>query len=224
MAADSEKLVKVQCEECGGGYRNHKILAEVGYSDGDEEAGFWWGGELQICKCLGCDEYRFRKVYRFSEDVDENGNPEASVTTYPESKGESRKADEDLLRIPKVGGIYRETVRAMGSGMPTLCAGGLRAVVEAVCLEQGIAGNTLYDKIETMAKSNLLTRSQADFLHEERFLGNAALHEIEVPSARDLELGLEIVEALLRTIYVLPKKAAELKAARLGRGKPPSDA
>lgn len=213
-------IVKIQCGKCGGGLRNHTVLAQARYGGEMEEAGFWWGGELQICQCMGCDEHRFRRTYRFSEDVDEMGNLSTSVDIYPESKAISRTADPDLLRIRTVGAIYKETVQAMATGMPILCAGGLRAVVEAICREQGIRGKSLQDAIETMAQRNLLTRAQADFLHEERFLGNAALHEIAVPSTRNLELGLEITEGLMRTLYVLPKKAAELKAARLKKKKP----
>ena len=42
----------------------------------------------------------------------------------------------------------------------------------------------------------------------------AALHELQHPSDEDLKLGFEMAETLLRTIYVLPKRAERLKRAR----------
>ena len=52
-------------------------------------------------------------------------------------------------------------------------------------------------------KQNLLAQPQADLLHEERYLGNAAVHEVEPPSRKDVEDGLAIVEAQSRTVRLL---------------------
>ena len=53
-------------------------------------------------------------------------------------------------------------------------------------------------------------------------LGNAALHEMETPSVQDIEDGLEIVEGLINTIYILPSKAERLKKRREAKSKPPA--
>jgi Domain of unknown function (DUF4145) len=72
----------------------------------------------------------------------------------------------------------------------------------------------LQGKIDELAKQSLLTIAQAELLHEERYLGNAALHELTTPSAQDIEDGLRIVEGLINTIYILPSKAKRLKKRR----------
>ena len=59
-----------------------------------------------------------------------------------------------------------------------------------------------------------------NLLHEERYLGNASLHELTTPSARDIEDGLGIIEGLINTIYILPSKAKRLKDRREAKGKP----
>jgi hypothetical protein len=51
-------------------------------------------------------------------------------------------------------------------------------------------------------------------LHEERYIGNDALHEMITPTKQDLEDGLKIVETIMNAIYVLPKRAARLKSNR----------
>jgi hypothetical protein len=114
----------------------------------------------------------------------------------------------------RVSRIYGETATAFNSGLSVLTGGGLRAIVEAICIDQDVAGGNLSAKIDALVNQNILSQPQADLLHEERYLGNTALHEIDPPSAQDLKDGLDIVEGLLRTIYVLPERAARLRAGR----------
>ena len=83
----------------------------------------------------------------------------------------------------------------------------------------GVDGRNLQAKIEGLVTKNLLARPQADALHEERYLGNVALHEIEKPTQPDLEDGLQIVEGLMHTIFVLPTHAASLGKKREEREK-----
>jgi hypothetical protein len=59
-----------------------------------------------------------------------------------------------------------------------------------------------------------LAKPQTELLHEERYLGNAALHELATPTAEDIEDGLGIVEVLIEAIYILPAKAQRLKKRR----------
>src|SRR5262249_19030234 len=129
---------------------------------------------------------------------------------------------DDCLFPTKVQRIYRETVTVFNAGTPTLAGGGLRAIVEAVCNEQRVAGKNLQEKIDQLVAKGLLARAQADWLHEERYIGNAALHEIEPPDEQHLESGLEIIEGLLNTIYILPKQAEKLKNARTSKTKHPT--
>jgi hypothetical protein len=86
--------------------------------------------------------------------------------------------------------------------------------VEDICIDKNINGSSLLKKIDALASQGYLTAAQADLLHEERYIGNAALHEMATPSKQDLEDGLEIVEGLIRTIYILPYKAKRLKVRR----------
>ena len=110
--------------------------------------------------------------------------------------------------------MYKETTEAFDANIRTLAGGGLRATVEAICLNNKITDGNLQNKIDELAKRNLLTTAQAELLPEERYIGNAALHELETPSAEDIEDGLGIVEGLINTIYILPSKAKRLKKSR----------
>jgi hypothetical protein len=114
----------------------------------------------------------------------------------------------------KVARIYIETIQTFNAGALILAGGGLRAIVEAICIDQNVKGANLQSKIEALVANDLLAKPQADLLHEERYLGNAALHEVESPTRQEVEDGLAIVEGLLSTIYVLPIRAERLRKKR----------
>jgi hypothetical protein len=151
---------------------------------------------------------------------------ETDLKVYPDSPGSNQdrlpainqvqatdNEENSLIPVP-VWKMYKETIDALNANIRTLAGGGLRATVEAICLDNHIAQGTLENKIDELAERKLLTTGQAQLLHEERYIGNAALHELETPSTQDIEDGLGIVEGLINTIYILPSKATKLKKRR----------
>lgn len=209
--------VRVNCQNCGGAARNHKILAHEQKVKDDGYVGECT--EYQICQCLGCEGLHFREVYTCSEDCDSEGNPIEFVRVFPETREWRRTPDPELVSIQNVGHIYREAIGAFNANANVLAGAGLRAVVEAICIDRGVKGPNLETRIDSLVSANLLAKPQADLLHEERFLGNSALHELEAPAETDLNHGFEIVEGLLKTIYILPDRADKLRKGRIRRNK-----
>jgi hypothetical protein len=133
---------------------------------------------------------------------------------YPESKEGSRSPIETFDLPDSIGRIYRETVIAFNAGALILAGGGLRAIEEALCQDKNVQGDNLQEKIDNLASQGFLATPQAALLHEERYIGNAALHEIVAPSKLDLQDGFDIIDTLLTTIYSLPDKVERLLAKR----------
>ena len=52
----------------------------------------------------------------------------------------------------------------------------------------------------------ILTPVGADALHKLRTLGNKAAHEVEPHSIEQLNIAINVVEDLLRHVYILPKQ------------------
>jgi hypothetical protein len=209
--------VKVRCEECGKGMRNHRVVVAHEESWTNDEDGEKGGVVYQVVQCLGCDTFRFRQAAWSTYDIDpETGQPDWSVEVYPEHVPNARApVIEPKSGVPQeVERIYRETITALNAGALILSGAGLRAIVEAICINAKAPGGNLQQKIDGLVKLGLLAKTQADLLHEERYLGNAAVHEIEPPARSDVEDGLAIVESLLNTMYIAPGKAARLKANR----------
>jgi hypothetical protein len=219
--------VRVICANCGHQHRNHRVLHEKvdRFCDGPYEP------ETRreyhrFAECMGCEtpKYVISTLDLRNYDEYEGGPYESNFIVHPDAPGASvRRAavinnDDRLVPVP-VWKMYRETIDALNGNIRTLAGGGLRAVVEAICLDKKIADGTLQKKIDELAKQGFLTTTQAELLHEERYLGNAALHELDTPSAEDIEDGLGIVEGLINTIYILPSKAANLKKRREAKAK-----
>lgn len=79
---------------------------------------------------------------------------------------------------------------------------GFRAVIEAICLDKSISGRNLETQINNLSRNRLITDKESERLHAVRFLGNDSIHEMLVPTERALYLVLEIIEHLLKNIYL----------------------
>nr|WP_298332427.1 DUF4145 domain-containing protein [uncultured Christiangramia sp.] len=91
-----------------------------------------------------------------------------------------------------------------------MCTVGARAIVEGICTDQEIndgplnidndnssnnsRSKNLQGKINSLFEVNKLTNSNAEILHEHRFLGKKAVHDLSEPTKDDLELVIEIIE------------------------------
>jgi len=218
----------VFCSRCGYESRDHNVLYEkqkdiFQYEQPCPPDGVEYH---RLVECMGCKTIK----YVISQsDYESEGVPpweETDLKIYPDAPGANQQRvplinqdqatdDEGKLLIPApVWKMYKETIDALNAGIRTLAGGGLRATVEAICLDKNIRNGNLQNKIDELVKQNLLTMAQAELLHEERYIGNAALHELETPATQDIEDGLGIVEGLINTIYILPSKAKRLKQRR----------
>lgn len=225
---NAPKTVKVPCSGCGGGYKNHVVHFTMERPWDDEEMGAGGADTYEIVECEGCDTLRFRHLSwnssgPFDEDMDA---PLTQVTIYPTQEGPSSSYGDvpqgprftPLDPIPKkVLAIYMETIQARDAGASILAGAGLRAIVEALCLSQGLNNGSLQAKIDGLVAKGLLAKPQADALHEQRSLGNSVLHEIEAPSKSEIADGLAIVETLLHTIFVLPEHVDRMRKTREAR-------
>jgi hypothetical protein len=227
-----KETIWVICSSCGHQHRNHRVLYEKPVYFLDEPG----GPEIlrkyhRLVECMGCETIKYViSSLDLQSYAEYEGPQESNFVVYPDAPGTSARrpaaisnedpTDEGNALIPEtVWKMYRETIEALNASIRTLAGGGLRAVVEAICLDKKITSGNLQNKIEELAKQGLLTKTQAELLHEERYLGNTALHELATPSAQDIEDGLGIVEGLINTIYILPSKAARLKGRRAAKSK-----
>ncbi len=207
-----DKVREVVCNRCDN-TTNHLVCSSAEISWGNDDI---QGIDIyEIIQCSGCNSISFRTASSNSDDVDQddNGNmihPE-TVEIYP-NRLMGRAALEDIYSLPdKVRSIYQETHSALCTKLKILAGIGIRALIEAVCSEEKAKGRTLEKRIDDLVMKEVLTRRNADILHKTRLLGNEAAHEIKAPSDVELDVAFDIVENLLETVYIIPKKAERLK-------------
>lgn len=204
--------INVSCSECSG-KTYHKVLLSLDKSGSEHnvDIDFHWETHYQIIQCQGCKTVSFRRTNMNSEDLEPISHDEWQYVVYEDlypSRIEGRKGiDAEILYLPnKVQRIYKETLQALNLKSPVLAGIGLRALVETVCKEKNATGSNLLKKIDNLVTKDILTPAGAGILHKIRTLGNDAAHEVKPHGDKQLGLAMDVVEHLLKDVYILPKQ------------------
>jgi hypothetical protein len=215
---ESEKInstagreIKAPCCGTCTGETHHEIVVSLDRF-GTVDPGRYstdWNQDYQIVRCCGCKKISFRKASWCEHDVVQVGDDEfevqAAITLHPPRIGGRRGLGDNHEFVPiAVVRIYEETVAALSNSQPVLTGIGLRALVETVCKDRSAPGKDLYHKIGGLTQQGILTPAAAGILHKVRTLGNDAAHEVKPHSLEQLSVALDIVEHLLKEVYILP--------------------
>jgi hypothetical protein len=203
----------VACSKCSG-KTAHEVVSSLDEFGTDHESDIHWAQHYQIIRCRGCKFVSFRDAGSNSEDFVQVGEDAWDSKVYEKlypSRLEGRKDLGDKARYfpTDTQRVYGETVQALNNNSPVLAGIGLRALVETVCKERSAAGKNLLQRIDNLAEQHVLTPTGAAILHKIRTLGNAAAHEVKPHTERQLALAINVVEHLLKDIYILPKLAEQ---------------
>jgi Domain of unknown function (DUF4145) len=202
----------VICGECGR-KTDHEVLTKVSSSDDFPDAGIWISDEFLTIQCRGCKTVSFCKEGTSSEDVDPDDGQITTRTLFP-GRIEGRPPLNDIYHLPfELQKIYQESRSALMEGLSVLTGIGIRAIVETVCREKKSPGRVLEDKIGGLVTLKLITQTEAEILHDLRFMGNKAAHEVKAHSTQELNLAFDVVEHLLKAVYILPEQAKRLPSA-----------
>lgn len=209
---NKDKEYKIACVKCDG-ETYHKVLYSVQVHESEGDIDIWEDYEI-VC-CQGCKAFSFRSNFICSEDI--NYDPETgeqsldeNVKLYP-NRIAGRKQVKDMYLLPnEILKIYKETHGALCAQYTVLAGIGIRALIESVCKEKKAQGSNLENRINDLVIKGVLTHDSAETLHSTRLLGNKAAHEIIAASDNELDIAMDIVENLIKTVYVIPQKAKRL--------------
>lgn len=201
---------KYFCRNCKG-LRNQTELHKVEQRGQDDDGYFQWIDKYLIIKCNGCETISFLNIYGNTEmtrPIDNYGEYEYydDEFLYPCSLEKSYEIENQEYLPEKIRMIYAETINALKANSYILTAGGLRAIIEALCNHLKIRKDSLEERINLLNEKGHLTVSESKRLHSIRFLGNDALHEIEKPKKEHLYILLDIINHLLVNLFVNDKK------------------
>lgn len=187
---------------------NHNILYSV-EDKSDSGSDFHWIRTYGIVQCMGCENIQFRNEYwdesliRYGVEGEEEQYSEYKY--YPQNI-KYHSPLEYIYELPdKIRVVYLETLDALKSACYLLAGVGLRAIIEAVCMDRNISGRNLEVKINKLAQNKLITEKDKNRLHSIRFLENDSVHEMNVPEEEKLNVALRIIENLLQNQYLIDK-------------------
>jgi len=204
---------RIFCNTCNT-ETNH--LAQADYSHRNEDSVFGWEEHIyRLWICAGCESGSLEVLYTNPTWTREDGEQEYDAVVYP-SRTKDYLGVKIFVKLPeKLHWIYQETIRAYNEELDILCAAGLRALIEGICEDKGIRGRNLETKIDGL--TSFLPSSIVGNLHNFRFMGNIAIHELTPPERYELGLAIEISEDLLNYLYELDYKASLLSFRRQRR-------
>jgi len=209
MKIETNLKEQVVCNSC-----NHRTWHKVVFSQSfaisayDSYGGDDYLGEVDtrwdLLQCLGCGSVSVR----MSLEPEKTDNP--LVEFYPE-RTISHHFGKHYVHLPEnLKHLYSEIVAAYNRGNLILCSAGLRALLEGICVDKGIyegpdekGKNTKSLEGKINGLSSIVPSGIVNNLHGLRFLGNQALHELEVPDKTDVKLAISVIEDIMNIIYDL---------------------
>lgn len=209
-----EDDVWIACGSCDR-KTSHKVMTVVDWVDSDGGSGVTVCQGYMTVVCQGCKTVSFCIESTCSEEMDYDPDtgeqyPVKSYELYP-SRIAGRPEMDSIHEVPfRIANIYRETRAALCSNQPILAGIGIRAIVEAVCIERKAQGRNLEARIDSLATMKLVTEAGAEILHSLRFMGNDAAHEVKTHKIEELNTAFGVVEYLIQGVYIMPKQAAKL--------------
>ena len=202
----------IYCRRCSG-KTNHSVLCK-GMEEADPDDGIWRRTHY-LARCAGCETYCYATATETEDTFDprlERMVPEWVV--YPTPEGEKEPLEKYFVFPIRVSAIYLEVVKSINSDLLLLSAIGLRALIEAICKDQGVRARNLQRLIDGLADGGVLSTKESEILHGLRFMGNAVAHEIARPDRQEVLAALLIAESMLQVIYILPRLSDEVRTGR----------
>jgi len=216
----SQEQKLIFCNRCKN-ETNHVLKGEHSRRFYEKEHGqlmFWEEVADRLWICAGCEQGTLEHCYTMDGYVDESGNQFYESTYYPK-RTQQHIPQKRFMKIPKkLDKLYAETVEAYNNGLNILCAAGLRALIEGICVDKNIRGKNLENKIDGL--NSILPENIVKNLHSFRFIGNEAIHELSAPNKGDLLLAIEVSQDLMNFIYELDYKASQLKTKKAEKKRP----
>ena len=211
------ETIRIHCNKCGRD-TNHQVLMDYCETATDilDSASdftlkridytFDFNYDYQIIRCFGCDTISYRS-YKYNSEVEDNDG--YWEERYPAIESKIKKGFKYLPST--LIQIYEEVIMTYNNNGFILCAAGIRAVLEGICKNKGITDGVLDKKINNMREQGFISQQQENIMHKLRFLGNDALHDLQIPTKEEIDAALDIIENIIESLYEILGKANILK-------------
>jgi hypothetical protein len=208
MAGEPLEKARFYCNICGT-ETNHELKGKHSSTFFNEHQGFSEVINYKFWICMGCEHGLLQQGYwnDMMEDNDEE------YVYFPACSREAVTSKNYSKLKPHLKALYKEAITAYNHEAFILCAAGLRALIEGICQDKRIKGRNLKIKIDGL-RPFLPSKNIIRNLHQFRFMGNEAVHELAAPKPYELKLAIGVIEDLLNYFYELDHKSSQLRLLR----------
>ena len=218
MPKKKEEIVQAFCASCHQ-VTNHSVEWEKPMRKESDDGEMWESTTYQALMCRGCEKIVFKTIYMFSEELVPDGTGDyelvETIRFYPPANERMIKTIEGVRYAPpKVRRVYNETVEAYNNELRTLCAIGIRSIIEAICIEEGIIQHGLFDKIKELTSKKIVTPKLGAGLQESRLLGNDSAHQLDAFGDLELVTAIKLIENVIESHYAIEDRINSLKSRK----------
>jgi len=209
------QIILAPCNECGH-QTDHEVLKVQSKSEGDEHDQYSWTVTHRMIECRGCHFISLQRIVSSTayDDV------ETEYFPPPISRRKPSWSNQEFSDIPpSIDSLLTEVYAALHANSRSLGAMGARALLDMVMTDTVEDCGGFNQKLDALESESFVSKKQREFLDVALDAGNAASHRGHCPTARHLNLVMDIVESIIAQIYVLPDAAKELEKSIPKRNK-----
>lgn len=216
-----KERILAHCNKCLGD-RNHQILCTDCKEWSDDDSPAHGAITWTLIKCLGCDDVRLMQRHWFSEEMDFDGTPITYTSLFPPTQVR-KKPEWAFLYLTKstdkneIRDLLDEIYLTFAAGALRLTVMGIRALVEKIMIEKVGDKNNFVQNTKAFFEAGYVAKIQQPLFEKVLIeAGHAAMHRVWQPNAEDIATLLDILEGIMRTIYVDPHKAKRVEIPQRG--------
>lgn len=203
---------KLFCNACRR-FTNHELVAArdkseaetIPWGDGDEWPLFLEEWRFSFWICRGCESAVLEERYGFDREVDDDGSPVYSYKYHPTPETAAIRKPKKFEHIDeRLNRTYVEVVAAHNAQLHIVAAVGVRALLEGICVEQGIDDKIawgLTKKIALLQQRSSVPAGIVDGLMKLKVVGDGAAHYLRTPTGETMTILIDLLEALLTHLY-----------------------
>lgn len=197
------EVKKIHCNRCNL-ETNHELLAThdcIYYTciDWYEKSryGFW--------VCRGCDTASLENKYTDAQMESHASNKRYSFIYSPERNNKPLQVAKKFQHVDKkLKLVYLEIIQAHNQELEIITTIGIRALLEGICVKEGIDDESAYglsEKIKKLETGKKVPKDIIEGLNNLNFIGNDAAHRLKASDRSHIMYSIDLLEALLNHLY-----------------------
>lgn len=204
-------LTKIFCNTCNHETKHDiksthdRAYEEINSDYGHAHLVYYEYYKYRFLICRGCDTATLEERYTCSGMNDFNGEEIYSDEYSPLRKNLGQRTPLRFIHIDKkLNETYNEIIKAHSQGLGIVSAMGIRALLEGICVVEGIDDKKAYGlakKIDALKSESKVPDSIIEGLKSIKFIGDDAAHRLTSTEKNNIGLSIDLLEALLTNLY-----------------------